>query len=257
LHQRLYGAQPPPLDNLDFAATARGFGLDAVEYVNLFFMDKARDTRYLKDMKTRASDHGVRSLLIMCDNEGDLGNPDAGQRRQAVLNHYQWVEAARYLGCHSIRVDARSDEKFPAEEQAKLVADGLVKLCDYARRFGLNVIAENHGGLSSDGKWLAGVIRRVGMHNCGTLPDFGNFGDYDRYHGVEDLMPFAKGVSAKSYDFDAQGNETTIEYARMIRIVRASGYSGYIGIEYEGSRLSEMDGIAATKRLLERLIRQG
>jgi L-ribulose-5-phosphate 3-epimerase len=254
LNKRLFGKEPPPMSNLDFAAIARGFGIEAVEYVNQFFMDKAKDTRYLKEMKTRAAEQGVRGLLIMCDNEGNLGDPDAANRRQAVLNHYKWVAAAKYLGCHSIRVNARSDDKLPAQEQAKLAADGLAKLSDYGRRFGINVIVENHGGLSSNGQWLAGVIRSVGMPNCGTLPDFGNFGDYDRYRGVEELMPFAKGVSAKSMNFNEQGNETAIDYARMIKIVRAAGYRGYIGIEYEGAELSEMDGIAATKRLLERVI---
>jgi L-ribulose-5-phosphate 3-epimerase len=256
LNKRLFGKEPPPMNNLDFAATARGFGIEAVEYVNQFFMDKAKDTRYLKEMKTRAAEQGVRGLLIMCDNEGNLGDPDTAQRRQAVLNHYKWVEAAKYLGCHSIRVNARSDDKLPAQEQAKLAADGLAKLSDYAKRFGMNVLVENHGGLSSNGQWLAGVIRSVGMPNCGTLPDFGNFGDYDRYQGVEELMPFAKGVSAKSMNFDEQGNETTIDYTRMVKIVRAAGYRGYIGIEYEGAELSEMDGIARTKRLLERVIGQ-
>lgn len=256
LNKRLFGKEPPLMDNLDFAATARGFGIDAIEYVNQFFFDKAKDTRYLKEMRTRAADQGVRGLLIMCDNEGNLGASDAAQRRQAVLNHYKWIEAAKYLGCHSIRVNARSDDKLPAQEQSKLAADGLAKLSDYARRFPMNVIVENHGGLSSNGQWLAGVIRSVGMDNCGTLPDLGNFYEYDRYQGVEDLMPFAKGVSAKTYDFDAEGNETTIDYARMIRIVRAAGYRGYIGIEYEGPKLSETDGIVATKRLLERVIGQ-
>ncbi len=256
LNKRLFGKEPPPMNNLDFAATARGFGIEAIEYVNQFFMDKAADTRYLKEMKTRAAEQGVRGLLIMCDNEGNLGAPDAAQRRHAVLNHYKWIEAAKYLGCHSIRVNARSDDKLPAQEQAKLAADGLAKLSDYARRFPMNVIVENHGGLSSNGQWLAGVIRAVAMPNCGTLPDFGNFGDYDRYQGVEELMPFAKGVSAKSMNFTEQGNETTIDYARMIKIVRAAGYRGYIGIEYEGAELSEMDGIARTKRLLERVIGQ-
>jgi sugar phosphate isomerase/epimerase len=168
-----------------------------------------------------------------------------------VENHYKWVEAARFLGCHSIRVNAQSSG--PYEEQLKLAADGLRRLSEFGAMHELNVIVENHGGLSSNGKWLASVIQRVDLQNCGTLPDFGNFGDYDRYQGVKELMPFAKGVSAKSHDFDAEGNETRTDYAKMMQIVLDADYHGYVGIEYEGSKLGEMEGIAATKKLLERV----
>lgn len=252
LHKRHFGVAKPVLDNLDFARTARGFGIEAVEYVNQFFKPKVKDTKYLGEMKKRAEDNGVKSLLIMCDGEGHLGDPDAAQRTQAVENHYKWVEAAKFLGCHSIRVNAHS--KGTEDEQRKLVADGLRRLSEFAASHQLNVIVENHGGLSSNGAWLAGVMKAVDLPNCGTLPDFGNFPpEINRYDAVEQLMPFAKAVSAKSHDFDADGNETKTDYARMMRIVRDAGYHGYVGIEYEGSGLSEDEGILATKRLLERI----
>lgn len=255
LHHRLRGQQEPKLDNLDFAKETRRFGIEAVEYVNQFFMDKAKDTEYLTEMKKRAKDNGVKSLLIMCDREGDLGDPDSKRRTQAVENHYKWVEAAKFLGCHSIRVNARSEGTY--EQQLKLAADGLSRLSKFATDYKINVIVENHGGLSSNGAWLASVIKKVGLANCGTLPDFGNFPpELDRYEAVEMLMPYAKSVSAKSYDFDEQGNETTIDYYRMMDIVLSSGYHGYAGIEYEGKRLNEDDGILATKRLLEKICAQ-
>jgi sugar phosphate isomerase/epimerase len=266
LHRALRGKT---LDHLDFARVAAvDFGIYGVEYVNSFFKDKASDARYLAEMNTRAGDAGVKQLLIMIDGEGGLAELDDSIRKTAVTNHYKWVEAASTLGCHSIRVNAYG----VSEDRAALhtaAVDGLGMLTSFAEKAGINVIVENHGGLSSDGKWLAGVIREVNMPGCGTLPDFGNFclrhaddgmghsscvEEYDRYQGVEDLMPFAKAVSAKSYDFDAAGNETTIDFQRMIAIVKKSGYKGYLGIEYEGSRLSEHEGIKATKKLLERLI---
>jgi len=252
LHRRLRGQQEPKLDNLDFAKEAHSFGIEAVEYVNQFFIDKAKDTKYLAEMKKRAKDNGIKSLLIMCDREGNLGDPDSQRRTQAVENHYKWVEAAKFLGCHSIRVNARSEGTY--EEQMRLAADGLRRLSEFAARYKINVIVENHGGLSSNGEWLASVIKKVGLANCGTLPDFGNFPpELDRYEAVKMLMPYAKSVSAKSYDFDEQGNETTIDYYRMMDIVLSAGYHGYVGIEYEGKRLSEDDGILATKRLLEKI----
>lgn len=250
LHKALFAGK---MTNLDFAQQATTeFGIDAVEYVNQFFKDKAKDTKYLAEMKTRSSDQGVKNVLIMIDNEGQLGDPDDAKRTKAVENHYPWVEAAKYLGCHSIRVNAYSRGK--PEEQAKLAADGLRRVSEFGATAGINVIVENHGGLSSDGKWLTGVIKSVGLPNCGTLPDFGNFDKYDRYLGVEEMMPFAKGVSAKSYDFDAQGNETRVDFARMMKIVFDAGYHGYVGIEYEGSKLPEAEGIRATKKLLERFL---
>jgi sugar phosphate isomerase/epimerase len=245
------------LDNLDFPALAKNeFGIEAVEYVNQFFKDKAKDAAYLAELNKRAKDNGVVNVLIMIDGEGSLGHPDNAERTKAVENHYKWVEAAKTLGCHSIRVNAHSEG--PYEEQMKLAADGLGRLNEFGARHGIGVIVENHGGLSSNGAWLAGVMKLVGHENCGTLPDFGNFRvsddeEYDRYKGVKELMPFAKGVSAKSHEFDAQGNEVRTDYDKMIKIVLDAGYHGYIGIEWEGERPGEMEGIRLTQRLLERV----
>jgi sugar phosphate isomerase/epimerase len=249
LHQALKGGQ---LDHLDFARVARReFDLDAIEYVNTFFKEKAGDDAYLGEMNRRATDHGVYQHLIMIDAEGDLGDPDTALRRQAVENHKRWVEAASTLGCATIRVNADSKGSF--EEQQKLVADGLRTLTEYGDSRGMNVIVENHGGLSSNGAWLAGVMKLVNHPRCGTLPDFDNFGEYDRYRGVTELMPYAKAVSAKAFEFDAHGDETTIDFRRMLTIVTGAGFHGWIGIEYEGNRLGEREGIAKTKALLTRI----
>jgi sugar phosphate isomerase/epimerase len=252
LHKTLFGGQ---LENLEFPRAAKEeFGIEAVELVNQFFRDKAQDKTYLTELKSRAGDLGVSMLLIMIDGEGRLGDPTESQRKQAVQNHHKWVEAAKFLECHSIRVNAASEG--PYEQQLELAADGLRRLSEFGAEHGLGVIVENHGGLSSNGKWLASVIKKVDLPNCGTLPDFGNFGDYDRYQGVEELMPFAKGVSAKSHDFDDSGNETRTDYLRMMKIVLDANYHGYVGIEYEGSKLGEYEGIRATKKLLERVREQ-
>ena len=251
LHRTL---QSGKIDHLDFCKVAKNdFGLDAVEYVNSFFFDKAQDQFYLKEMKQRADDLGVKSLLIMCDNEGSLGDPDPIARTKAVENHYKWIDAGKYLGCHSIRVNAQSEGEY--DEQMKLAADGLSRLTEYGANNNINVIVENHGGLSSNGKWLATLMEKVDHPRVGTLPDFGNFRIqdeewYDRYKGVEELMPYAKAVSAKSHDFDSHGNEINTDYYKMMNIVLDAGYNGYVGIEYEGSKLDEMAGIQATKDLL-------
>lgn len=264
LHKALFANE---FTNLEFPIIAkRDYGIDAIEYVNAFFKDKAQDQAYLTELKQRCDDNGVTSLLIMCDGEGYLGDLDESKRAEAVDNHKKWVEAAKFLGCHSIRVNAFGVGE--REEVAAAATDGLRTLSEFAKDFNINVIVENHGSYSSDGQWLSSVIKNTGMSNCGTLPDFGNFcvkradgsewGSecvewYDRYKGVEEMMPFAKGVSAKSYDFDEQGNCIETDYAKMLSIVKDSGYTGYIGIEYEGGKLSEPDGIKATKALLERM----
>ena len=245
------------MQHADFAKVAREkHALAAVEYVNSFFKDKAGDEAYLKDLKSRADDLQVKILLIMCDGEGDLGHADKTKRTEAVDNHKKWLHAAQALGCHSIRVNAYGSGT-PEEHMAQ-AADGLHALCVLADPLGLNVIVENHGGLSSNGAWLAGVMKGVDHKRVGTLPDFGNFtlGEgktYDRYQGVAEMMPYAKAVSAKSHDFDDKGEETSTDYTRMLKIVLDAGYHGHLGIEYEGSRLSEHDGVEATKRLLERV----
>jgi sugar phosphate isomerase/epimerase len=255
-HRALFAKE---MDNLDFPVIAkRDYGIDCVEYVNVFFKDKAQDSAYLTELKKRCDDNGVTSGLIMCDNEGNLGDPNEAKRLQAVENHYKWVEAAQYLECHSIRVNARSDDKLSPEEQMGFAVDGLRRLAEFGARHGINVIVENHGGLSSNGKWLADVIRKVDLPNAGTLPDFGNFQLspgvwYDRYQGTRELMPYAKGVSAKSHEFDDAGNEVRTDYRQMLKIVLDAGYHGYIGAEWEGDSPGEVEGTRLTVQLLKRV----
>lgn len=254
LHRTIFGGK---LDNLDFAKAAkRDYGVNAIEFVNQFFKDKAKNTEYLTELKKRADGEGVKMLLIMCDGEGALGDADEKKRQTAVENHFKWVEAAKFLGCHAIRVNAQSSGSY--DEQVDRAADGLRKLTEFGARHDISVIVENHGGLSSNGEWLAKVMKKVDLPRCGTLPDFGNFRVskeemYDRYKGVTELMPFAKAVSAKSHDFNDAGDETNTDYLKMMKIVLAAGYHGYVGIEYEGGKLGEPEGIKATKKLLERV----
>lgn len=256
LHKTLFDGK---MDNLEFARVTREtYGLAGVEYVNQFFKDKAKDMSYLKQMKQRAEDNGVTSVLIMCDGEGNLGDTDAQARAQAVENHHKWVDAAAFLGCHSIRVNAAGQGA--REEVAKSATEGLASLSEYAAKAGLNVIVENHGGYSSDGKWLSNVIKNTGMSNCGTLPDFGNFcivrgggkciEEYDRYQGITELMPYAKAVSAKAHNFNKAGWEKDSDYKRILKTVKDAGYTGWVGVEYEGSDLSEDEGIKKTIALL-------
>lgn len=289
LHQALKAGE---LDHLDFPQfTKDNFGITALEHVNQFFANKTdkfgmqpKDRVYLLELKKRSDDLGMDNVLIMCDGVGKLGDSNKERRENAVEGHYAWVEAAKLIGCHSIRVNASSDMKLSPEDQAGLCADGLRSLCDFAKQHEIGVIVENHGGLSSDGAWLASVMEKVGRKNCGTLPDFGNFYivknrgndkkyqkakeafardgayhenadglEYDRYQGIKDLMPYAKGVSAKSHDFDAKGEELHTDFHKAMKIVKDSGYRGYVGIEYEGKDLSEVDGIKATQVLLEKV----
>ncbi len=253
LHRALF---KKTITNLDFARLAKeDFGVTGLEYVNQFFKDKAKDQAYLEDLKSRADGYGLKNVLIMIDGEGMLGAPDEAERTKAVESHKPWIDAAKFLGCHAIRVNAASRGEYA--EQQRLAADGLRRVGEYGAAQGVSVIVENHGGLSSNGEWLVGVMKLVGLPGVGTLPDFGNFRvsreqEYDRYKGVAELMPYAKGVSAKSHDFDPQGNETHTDYEKMLDIVIASAYRGFIGIEYEGETLGEPEGIKATKALIER-----
>lgn len=253
-HRALFSGQ---MDHLDFAKVAKTeFSIGAVEYVNQFFKDKAKDRKYLAEMKQRCGDLGVESRLIMIDDEGALGHADSAERTRAVENHYKWVEAAKFLGCFAIRVNAASTGSY--DEQIERAADGLKRLAEFGAKHGIDVIVENHGGLSSNGQWLTTVMKRVNLPNCGTLPDFGNFDlgggqEYDRYKGVAELMPFAKAVSAKSHAFDAAGNEIHTDYRRMMKIVKDAGYRSFVGIEYEGDTLSEPEGVRSTKALLEKV----
>jgi sugar phosphate isomerase/epimerase len=264
LHKALFGNK---MTNLDFPVKAKkDFGISVVEYVNQFFKDKAEDKQYLSELLLRCRDNGVRNHLIMIDGEGDLGAPDATERQKAVENHHKWVDAAHYLGCTSIRVNAYG--KGTAQEVQQAATEALSQLSEYAQKAGLNVLVENHGSYTSDGKWLLRTMQQVGRPNVGILPDFGNFclrrdtgelykgkclEEYDKYVAVREWMPLAKGVSAKTFDFDAAGNCVETDYSKMFGIIKAAGFKGIVGIEYEGDKLSEDDGIRKTKSLLEKI----
>ena len=264
LNKQLFAKE---LDNLDFPAVAKNtYGIGIVEYVNQFFKDKAQDEKYLAELLKRCNDNGIKNHLIMCDGEGGLGELDDAKRLQAVENHYKWVDAAKYLGCATIRVNAFGEGS--AEDVQKAAIDGLGKLGEYGEKAGINIIVENHGGYTSNGQWMVGLMKGVNKPNVGTLPDFGNFcirrdgnnpwegkcvDEYDRYKGTEEMMPFAKGVSAKTHDFDEQGNCVETDYSKILKIVKDAGFSGYIGIEYEGSTIPADEGIKKTKALLERV----
>ena len=243
--------QSGKIDPLDFPSVAlREFDIRAVEYVNAFYLEQKKQKMYWKQLRQKCNDEGVQSVLIMCDREGLMGDPSKKRRTQTVENHLAWLENAKTLGCHGIRVNAKSFKKLPADEQAKYCIEGLRDLSEKAADMQMNILVENHGGLSGKGKWLTRVIQKVGMDNCGTLPDFGNFGKYDRYQGLRDLMPYAKGVSAKSFAFDNQGNETSTDYRKALKIVHESGFDSWVGIEYEGKE-EEFEGVRKTKKLLE------
>ncbi len=252
LNKKLRGGD---LDNLDFPAyTKKNFNIHALEYVNQFW--PSAEKSYTRDLLKRTDDLGMKNVLIMIDDEGHLGDQNEEKRKQSVENHYKWVEAAEILGCHAIRVNAGGEGS--ELDVAHAATKSLTTLSQFAADYGISVIVENHGGYSSRASWLASVIRNTGMVNCGTLPDFGNFiidrkpgGErYDLYLGMKELMPYARGVSAKSHEFDEDGNETAKDFYRLLKIVKDAGFRGYIGIEYEGSTLSQDDGIKATKELL-------
>ena len=258
-------------DPYEFAAKAKEWGFEGLEYVSQLYAAELEEANYSEEAmfsfiercNEEADKHSVENVLIMVDREGDLATSDDEARKQAVENHYKWVDAAAAMGCHAIRVNLSGSDN-PEEWIANSV-DGLSSLAGYAADKEIEVIVENHGGLSSNAALLAQVMEEVNMENCGTLPDFGNFcirrndpsdyrkgcaEAYDIYQGVKELMPHAKAVSAKSHDFDQDGNETEIDYVKMLEIVKAAGYTGYIGVEYEGNELSEEEGIMATKNLL-------
>ncbi len=252
------------LDPKDFPALAASYGINSIELVNTFYYSKANDMDYWTEFKQNCETAGVSVGLIMCDALGNLGDADPAARQAAAENHHAWVDIAKFLGAHSIRVNAAGQGI--AEEVAANAVDGLTTLGEYGASKGVNIIVENHGGYSSDAQWLTGVMAKVGKDNVGVLPDFGNFciemgpegclNEYDKYKGIEELMPYAKGVSAKSHAFDENGNETKSDFLRIMKIVKASGFKGYVGIEYEGTELSEDEGIKATKALLEKVFQE-
>ncbi len=254
------------LDPNNFAAIAKkDYGINAIEYVNQFYKEKGNDEKFWNGLRAKADQVGVQSLLIMVDDEGDLGDASEEKIQQSVENHYKWVNAAKILGCHSIRVNAFGEGS--KEEVGKALVQGLGKLAEYGAKEKINILIENHGLYSSDANFIVDIIKQVDNPYLGTLPDFGNWclnakwgsisdnkctESFDIYSGVSNFLPYAKGVSAKAYQFDERGNETSIDYIKMLAIVKANGFDGFVGIEYEGKDMTPPEGIKATKTLLEK-----
>ncbi|MEO8025776.1 MAG: sugar phosphate isomerase/epimerase family protein [Bryobacteraceae bacterium] len=248
--------QKRTLTNLDFPKVAHDFGIEGLEFVNQLW--GAPTQSYLASLKKRMTDNGCKGVLIMCDDEGAMGHSNKAARMKAVDNHIKWLDSAAELGCHSIRVNMYPDKepKTPAEIDAFIgyCAESFTKLCGLAKDRGLNVIIENHGGVSSEADVLVKLMKAVNLPNFGLLPDFGNFyGKQDRFESVRKMLPYAKGVSFKCFDFGPNGKETRFDMDKMMKIVIDSKYSGYVGIEYEGDRTPEMEGIAAGKKYLDKL----
>lgn len=278
------------MTNLDFPKRAvKDHGINHLEWVSGFFNDKHKDSAYMNELKSICDDLGAKSHLIMIDGE-NLADTDAAKRQHAVESHYPWVDAAKFLGCTSVRVNLGDiSTAFTGNEgsddAAKAAVEGYGKLLEYGEKEGINVIVENHFGFSSNPEWLVGIMKQIKSKNKGLLPDFGNFcmqrtkpetmdlkgwmatkciNEYDRYKGVELMMPYAKGVSAKTHKFDAKGEDAETDFRKIFGIIKASGWTGgYVGIEYEGGLLRDMggdtsylsndDGIKAMKVLLEKM----
>ena len=256
------------VDPYTFAEKAKNWGFTGLEYVSQLYNPELSDTDYSPEAmanfvdksNSEAEKYGMKNLLIMIDGQGNLAVSDQEERNETVEKHKKWVDAAAAMGCHSIRVNLNGSSD-PIEWKKNAI-DGLTKLSTYAKEKNINILVENHGGLSSNAALHAEVMKAVAMDNCGTLPDFGNFcierkpdsydclREYDKYKGVRELMPYAKAVSAKSNNFNDEGYDTGIDYVKMLKIVKEAGYTGYIGVEFEGNEMSEEAGIIATRDLL-------
>ncbi len=254
------------LDPINFASIAKNnYGISAVEYVNQFYVDYASDEKFWNQMAKRATDSEVQSLIMMVDEKEKLGDSNANTRKTAIESHYKWVNAAKILGCHSIRVNAFGDGGLD-ELEASLV-DSLSILTEYAAKEKVHVILENHGLHTSNADFMTGLIKAVNNPYLGTLPDFGNWclnaewgstqktknctNVYPPEEGIAKFLPYAKGVSAKSYSFDADGFDLVIDYPKLLQLVKDADFNGHIGIEFEGENMSEPEGIKMTKALIE------
>ena len=237
--------------NLDLPRICReDFGLDGLEFVSIFF--DLPSYQYLRELKRRAEHNGVNMLMIMVDSEGDMSHPDRKERVQAATNHRKWLDIAHFLGCRSIRCNFGYNQVGTPDERVDRAAESFNRLLEYSGGSGLNILIENHGGVSSMPDKLISLMKKIDNPRFGTLPDFGNFTEVDKYEGVKALLPYAGAVSAKCYDFEPDGSHKPYDLDRMMEIVLASGYRGYVGIEFEGLYQDEWEGVLACKQILER-----
>ena len=266
------------------------YGINGAEYWSIPFMGRENDKDFLNDLKRRSDDIGVDNLIILVDDIDiktmqsgpSLASSNKNDRDTAIDYHKKWVDVAKNIGCHSIRINLRSEE----ENDQKILensSESISKLIEFSKQDNISIVIENHGGITGDADWLVSLMKNVDSKHLGTLPDFGTYNfcikrgnlnfqslsencedQYDKYLGVKKLMPYAKGVSAKSHEFDKDGEELSTNYSRMIKIISESNYKGYITIEYEGAMkgmfggegtyLNPHEGILATKKLINKYL---
>lgn len=255
------------MNTFDFIREAKEMGFSGVEFVNQFFMDKIEDEAYLDSLRATSEKIGIKNTLLMIDRAGNLGASDEKEREAAVLEHKKWMLAAAHLGCPNIRVNAHGDGS--SEEVFEACKSSIAKLLTWGKQRKVGVIIENHGGYSSDGDWLYRLIQELEPYGVASLADFDNWcierengelwgapcvKEYDRYKGMQQLLPSAKSVSVKAFEFDANGLPVKSDFSRMFRLIRDSGYDGYLAVEFEGHGIDAKEGILKTKALAERFI---
>ena len=255
------------MNTFDFIKEAKSLGFDGVEYVNQFFKEKVDDFEYLDSLKQISSASGITNVMIMIDREGDLGDSDEGKRKDAVDNHKKWVDAAAYIDCNFIRVNAHGDGT--AEEMKNACSESIIRLADYAANKDIHILIENHGGFSSDASWLLALLDQINHKNVSLLADFDNWcieredgklwgspciKEYDRQKGMRELLPHSKGISIKSFDFDKDGYESKMDYPALFKIMKQSKYNDFFAIEYEGHNLDSRTGVQKTKALADKMI---
>lgn len=250
------------LDSRDILNIANSLGIKKVDLVNVLFFGHAMDKPWLNEFIAKAKSFNTSFQVLMCDQAGNLGASSQLARKQSINAHIVWLETAVYLGCKQLRVNAIGDGSYLS--QLRQCADSLSKLGAIAESMGIELLVENHGYASNNGAWLAMLIEETNHDNVKVFADFDNFfmggwdlspeRRYDRIQGLLDLAPFTAGVSAKSHDFGALGDETTIDFRKCIAIFEENGFDGLYSAEYEGDRISELEGAISTVRLTSSIL---
>jgi sugar phosphate isomerase/epimerase len=253
------------MTTIDFVNKAAEMGFDGVEFVSQFIKDKVNDDAYLAELKLASETAGIKNTMISVDvSEAKLGSSDPDERDIATAKHKEWIVAASKLNCPTIRVNAHGDGT--ADEMMSAMFNSVKELANFGKSYNVGVTIENHGQYSSDGKWLSQLIGKLVPYGVGSVADFDNWciereggklwgtpciKEYDRYLGMKELLPTARSVSVKAFDFDEQGNAIKTDFKRMFQLIKEAQYDEYLAIEFEGHDMDPIEGIRKTLELVD------
>ena len=228
----LRGKTPPTMTMDDFVEFAAGIGLEAVEPTAYYFPETSRE--YLTRFRGKCTRLGLDVSGTAIGN--DFCKTDPAALKKEIASVKQWVEHASLIGAKTIRIFAGTVAKGDTEEKARpRCVEAIQEVCDYAGKYGIYLALENHGGITATPEQILAIVKAVKHDWFGVNFDTGNFHGEDPYADLAQLAPYAVVVQYKTEIQRAGKPKENADTRRVLDLLRAVNYRGYVALEYEAT----------------------